>query len=439
MARVWELFFRFGRCVASIPVVRMSSIELPRRDLLWWIVPLAGLSVAMAVRTLLEGDAVHEGFINPWLLGAAAAALCAAGLWFEQVWARWVGLALAAALVVAAGWKFAQDFAVWRIAAIGAFIACAWLLWRLPLGRRDEDEPFVSLVLLFREPHYVDASILAQLASRAWEASVEVADDEEGPPDRAEDDDEPVRSVVGGAMPHFFCFHPPAFFTIHCFDEPYFDDPEDVAESVPELRAQQAIAQHKAWISVDLIHWMGEDDDRTEAYRLIGRLLAELADENCLAVLDPGEGRIFVYDPETERKLRSDNPLRELQEMYYAPIATIDGDDEQMKAAVAEAKRRWPEFIAAFEGRDNEENDFLIKAPFSHDEFTEFMWVKVTGIENRVVYGELGNEPANIPQLHEGDLVRVKEEDVNDWMCVLQGKPVGGFTLKVLGRSFEDE
>jgi uncharacterized protein YegJ (DUF2314 family) len=413
--------------------------ELPRRDLWWWIVPLAAVSVTLMIRTFAEGDAFHEGFINPWLLGAAAAALCAGGLWFEQPWARWVGLALAAALAVAAGWKFAQDFAAWRVAAIAAFIGCGWLLWRLPLGRAGEDEAFVSLVLLLREPHYLDPSILAQLASRAWEATIEVVDEDEPPPDRPDNEDEPVRSMVGGAMPHFFCFHPPGFFTIHCFDEPYFDDPEEVAESVPELRAQQAIAQHQAWISVDLLHWMAEEDDRREAYRLIGRLLAELADENCLAVLDPGEGRIFVYDPDTERKLRSDNPLLELQDMYYAPIATIDGDDEQMKAAVAEAQRRWPEFIAAFEERDEEDSEFLIKAPFSHNDSTEFMWVKVTGIENQVVYGQLGNEPANIPHLHEGNLVRVNEADVNDWMCVLRGKPVGGFTLKVLGRSFEDE
>jgi uncharacterized protein YegJ (DUF2314 family) len=269
---------------------------------------------------------------------------------------------------------------------------------------------------------------------------IEGEDEESEDGESTESEAAPARSMVGGVMPHFFCFHPPGFFTVHCFDEPYFDNSEEVAESLPELRAQQAVAQHQAWLSVDLIQWMDEGEDAEEAYRLIGRLLAELADENCLAVIDPVEGRIFVYDPETERKLRSENPLLELQEMYYAPIATIDGESEEMKAAVAEAHRRWPEFVAAFEGRDDEDDaPFLVKAPFSHHDFTEFMWVKVTGIENNVIYGRLGNEPANIPRLHEGDRVRVKEAEVNDWMYVSQGKHVGGFTLKVLGRRFEDD
>jgi uncharacterized protein YegJ (DUF2314 family) len=157
-------------------------------------------------------------------------------------------------------------------------------------------------------------------------------------------------------------------------------------------------------------------------------------------VIDPVEGRVYVYDPDTERKLRSDSPLEELQELFYAPIATINGDDAEMQAAVEEARRRWPEFVAAFEDRpESDETPFLVKAPFYHEEAAEYMWVKVTGIENRVIYGRLGNAPANIPHLHEGTCVRVKEEDVNDWMCIVQGKPRGGFTLKVLGRSFEDD
>ncbi len=423
------------------------QVQFPRRILLCWIVPLTFIAGWIALRTILQGNAVRDGFVNPWLLVATVMALWAVGLWLEQQWSRWLGLTI---LASTAGWITYQivlgNATLWALLALPLLAVAVGLLWRLKLFAKDnsenhEDEPFLSLVLLFREPQYLDAAILAQLASDAWSTEVDVVESDEEEDDfEGESDTGPTRSLVGGAMPHFFGFHPPAFFTIHCFDEPYFEDPEDIAGAVPELRAQQAIAQHRAWLSVDLIHWMGENQDQEEAYRLIGKLLAELADENCLAVLDPVEGRIFVYDPETERKLRSDNPLHELQELYYAPIATIDGDNEDMKAAVAEARRRWPEFVASFENRsNNDDTPFLIKAPFSRGEFTEYMWVKVTGIEHQVVYGELGNEPANIRGLHEGDRVRVREDDINDWMCVIHGKPLGGFTLKVLGRNFEEE
>ncbi len=421
--------------------------KLPHRDLLWWIVPFALTSLWIAGWTIFQGEAIRDGFVNPRLILAAAAALCALGFWLEQEWARWLALTLLSAAAIATLWLAWADSSLWRMVLVVPLGACAWQLWRLPLqvSSDDDDEPFVSLVLLFREPQYLDAAILAQLASLAWNTEVDVVDADveemEGPDGNQELRESPEgRSLVGGAMPHFFCFHPPGFFTIHCFDEPYFDDPHDVAATIPELRAQQAIAQHRAWLSVDLLQWMDEDGDPVEPYRLIGKLLAELADKNCLAVLDPAEGMVFVYDPETERKLRSANPLEELRETYYAPIATIDGNDTEMKAAVAEAQRRWPEFVTAFEQRNADgDSPFLIKAPFSYEAFTEFMWVQVTGIENHCIYGKLGNEPANIPSLHEGSRVRVKEADVNDWMCVVAGKPLGGFTLKVLGRNREDE
>jgi uncharacterized protein YegJ (DUF2314 family) len=104
-----------------------------------------------------------------------------------------------------------------------------------------------------------------------------------------------------------------------------------------------------------------------------------------------------------------------------------------MQAAVAEAHQRWNEFVAGFEARSPDDNTpFAIKAPFGSDDNTEFMWVEVTGIENDVVYGLLKNEPADIPNLHEGDRVKVSVADINDWLAVIDGEPVGGFTLKVL-------
>ncbi len=420
--------------------------NLPHRELLWWIVPFALAALWIGGSTILEGEALRDGFVNPRLLLAGAAAVFVAGLWFEQEWARWVGLTLLAVVMTVALRLIWQEFSFGWVAAVAILAFCAWRLWRLPIHNPaiEDDEPFVSLVLLLREPQYLDARILAQIASAAWRADVDVIDPDTGVDDPTTDA-EPDASfagqpAVGGAMPHFFCYHPLGFFSVHCFDEPYFDDPEDVAATIPELRAQQAVAQHRAWLSVDLLQWLGEDDNPVAPYRLIGKLLAELADENCLAVLDPDEGLVFVYDPETERKLRSENPLMELRRMYYAPIAAVDSDDAEMQAAVAEARRRWPEFVAAFEQRDpDSEAPFLIKAPFSYADFTEFMWVQVTGIENRYIYGTLGNEPANIPDLHEGSRVRVSEDDVNDWMCLVGGRPQGGFTLKVLGRNLDDE
>lgn len=418
----------------------------PRDRVIQWGFLAGFTAVWIAGMTLYRGQALRGGYINPWLIGAALMAVVAVGLWGERKWAKWLGMVVLLAMALnTVGGLFVRGFAWLPAAAVGVLGWLVWDLWRVPVGRSksdEDDEPFLSLVLLFREPVYLEPTILGEMASRAWDADIEIGmeDDHEEEGDEGDSEAE-MGSFLVGESPHFFCSHWPGFFAIHNFDEPYFDEAEEIVQSVGEMRVRQAIEQHRAWVSVDLLHWFAEEEGNEEqAYRMIARLLAELADDNCLAVIDPAEGRVFVYDPETEAKLRSDNPLEGLRDWYYAPILTIAGDDPEMEAAVEEARRRWPEFVAAFEQRSGDDDEpYLIKAPFTDGDDTEFMWVSVTGIENDIIYGELGNSPASIKTVDEGDNVRVKLEDLNDWMCIIDDMPTGAFTLKVLSERNKDE
>ena len=294
-------------------------------------------------------------------------------------------------------------------------------------GTGEDDKPFLSLVLLFRESPYLDAAVLASLASKAWGIPVTASGEEES----SEDND--AAFIVGDA-PIFMAKHPAAFCIIHHHDRPYFDNPEEVSAELTELRAASAVAEHRAWTAVDVLQWLEDSPDPdAAAYRLVARLLAELADDNVLAVFDPAASQIFVYDPETEQKLRSDNPLAGLRDQYYAPVIRVPDDDPAMLAAVAEARSRWPEFVAAFENRSPDaDRPFTIKAPIGPEGSEEFIWIEVTSIEADVIYGTLGNQPAALPNLNLGDRVRVSASKVNDWLCLIDDKPHGGFTLKVI-------
>jgi uncharacterized protein YegJ (DUF2314 family) len=112
-------------------------------------------------------------------------------------------------------------------------------------------------------------------------------------------------------------------------------------------------------------------------------------------------------------------------------VLPVSGDDPRMVAAVAECRRRWPEFVAAFEARSGEH--FTVKAPITHGDHTEFIWIEVTALENDVIYGTLGNEPVRLGPLKLGSKVRTAVADLNDW-CYLDptGEPHGLFTLKVI-------
>jgi uncharacterized protein YegJ (DUF2314 family) len=410
----------------------------------WWA--LAGLATGV----FLFGQAVYlnrwtiQGWPRPSLGAAIVGLAFGIAVIARQRWARWVGVAWFTLLAVVqiindviGGWDWNDllGLAVLPLMAAGFY----WVFFRKQPDEEDDSKPFLSLVLLCREPRYLDATILARLASQAWGVEVtasNMSDDDDSPEEGADapaEDDGERGAFIVGQPPIFMAMHPQAMCAIHHFDRPYFDDVDEAAEGIVELRTRQAVRDHRAWLSIDVLHWFGDDEIPDQAYRLIARLLAEIADDNVLAVLDPDAGQVFCYDPEMERKLRSENPLAELREGYYVPIIGISDDDPELQAAVAEARRRWPEFVAAFEARSSSEDDhYSVKAPFGDDDNVEFMWVEVTAIERETIFGTLANDPANIPSLTCGDRVQISVAKLSDWIVVVDGEMTGGFSLKVI-------
>ena len=417
-----------------------QPIDSPRREVLW----TAAMALVFAIVFVLV--AVVSGNQNlPWrpyayLLAAGLAGSLGAGLWLGTFWARWIGLFLIAFLCGTTILSLAYDHvSLMRFSLLFVLAFAGWHLWSLPLGEvvkheKEDTVELLSMVLLLKEPMYLETSILAQLASIAWDSAVEAIDTDRDDAELGTAFDESSGSFVGGSSPHFVCCHPPALLAVHVGDDPYFDDVESLTADIPELRMRKAVEDHRAWLSVDVVTWMISPLDHRDAYRMISSLLAELADENCLAVLDAANGRIYVYDPDTERKLRSDDPIEQLRNPYYAPILSVNDEDPRILAAVAEARERWPEFVSAFENRSERNGSpFLVKAAFDDGDQTEFMWMEVTGIENGTIYGVLGNDPAYLSSIGKGDHVHVDQARLNDWVCPIRDQPMGGFTLKVLG------
>jgi uncharacterized protein YegJ (DUF2314 family) len=411
----------------------------------WWAIAALVWSVFIFGQAAWLERWMLAGWPRPSLAAAVLGIVFCAAFFAGRRWARWAGLGWILLVVLVqvinaslSGWSSSSAISLVCV-AIGAGFFCHRFFFQ-PGGQAEEEnenKPFVSLVLLLREPRYFEAAILASVASRAWGIDVSA----HGDPDEAAADEEnsgegDASAFIVGESPLFMGKSPEAVFLINNFDRPYFDEPAEAAAEIVEYRTRQAILDHKAWLSVDVVAWLGASQGEPQtraAYRLIGRLLAELADENVLAILDPAAGQIFCYDPETERKLRSEDPLAELRDWYYSPIISVTSDDPAMQAAVKEARDRWPEFVSAFERREADaEQPFAVKAPFGGGDDVEFMWVEVTGIENEIIYGILQNDPAGIPSLAAGDRVKVRTADLNDWVCLINDEPVGGFTMRVL-------
>lgn len=110
------------------------------------------------------------------------------------------------------------------------------------------------------------------------------------------------------------------------------------------------------------------------------------------------------------------------------PVMLIEDDDPQLKAAVEEARPRWPEFILAFEQRQPNQT-FAVKKLFRDGEQREWMWVHVSSLTAELIKGKLGNTSASVQNVREGDHVVVGVSEIGDWVHPRGEGLVGGFSL----------
>jgi len=317
-----------------------------------------------------------------------------------------------------------------------------FIIHRLSNGHRFSDEegeckrPLIALVFLLDKPRSLTAAIIARAATRAFGTVFE--------PDVKSGDNFVVQvpapvldGLKEGVASSYFVAKEAERYVVNVIARPYVEDPEGFADGFVELRTREAVARHKAWISVDSIGGVVGQDGRRTAYRDIGLLLSELAGPDCRAVFCPELGLCNAYDEKLQEQLRSEEPLSIFDDFTFAPILSVDSNDPRMLAAVAEARRRWPEFVAAFEARTESRPEFLVKAEFREGEHSEFMWIEVAAISDEGITGILQNNPNVVSSVVEGQNVTVPHSDLNDWIISGGEELVGGFTLDAISKIYE--
>lgn len=309
----------------------------------------------------------------------------------------------------------------WAIAgAVAAMLASAVFFFGRRRRRRREAR-MVSLVALLSEPTTFDPAILANVAGRVWKA------------DLGDGTSEGADGFVASAEILHTIVHDGRIFMLHTIPQPYVEDVEEAAATIGDLRIRGLFEQHVAWFSCDAmgIDGSASDEEVRDLYRRIGRLVAELLDERCLLLYAPEQGAGYALNEDSETALRSDDPLQALQDTLSLPVVEVAADDPAMIAAVAQARREWPRFAAALEAKAG--RNFSVKAPISGGGNTEFIWIEVTCVEGERIYGQLGNDPANLGSLKYGSKVSVPIAEINDWCYAdAQGDMIGGFTVDVL-------
>jgi uncharacterized protein YegJ (DUF2314 family) len=309
---------------------------------------------------------------------------------------------------------------MWIILA-AVLLLGAFAYWRRLRRNRSR---MLSFVGLLRESVCFDAAILATAARKAWTA------------DLGDGTGAGADGFVAGEDTHFMIQHDGHMVLVNNIAIPYTDNSEAVAKGIRDLRLRAGFLEHRAWFSVDA---MGVDGATTNAevvewQRRLGKLFAELVDENCLVLFLPVSSDAFTINDDTDAALRSDNPMRALQDSTNAPLVEVPDDDPAIRSAVERARSEWPMFVEAFETGNGE--NFSVKAPVTYDDVTEFIWIEATSLEGDRVYGKPANNPIRLGPMKLGSKVSVAVETINDWTFVDSGdKLQGGFSIEAVTKA----
>ncbi len=112
-------------------------------------------------------------------------------------------------------------------------------------------------------------------------------------------------------------------------------------------------------------------------------------------------------------------------------VRDFRGDDKEMNEAMRKARSTLPEFEKRLTQPPATQTYISLKARFEEDGHIEHMWLDDIEITPEGYRGKLGNHPVYIQSIDEGSDVRVKREEVSDWMAFDAGKLIGGYTVRV--------
>lgn len=297
---------------------------------------------------------------------------------------------------------------IWEI--VGGLLFLAVVLFLLFYRPRRQEDSIRALILLYRTPTKVQAEPFNAAAQRVGEevAAVAVGSD--------------VHILVG-RLPLMVMQAPVPY------GHPDIK-PEEIAENFLEARLKEAVLEHQSFASFYSTQPV-EDAIWDQTLIALGRVLAEYADDEALMLWRADNNQCIRFSPEMREELKQGRILDLFNEGNGDEVMLVDSDDERMAVAVAEARRRWPEFVAAFRQGDDPDS-CIAKGPFGDGHNVEYMWISVTEITADTIQGKLLSSPFKVRGIKEGQLVMLPVEDLNDWAFISESGPVGMFTERII-------
>lgn len=116
------------------------------------------------------------------------------------------------------------------------------------------------------------------------------------------------------------------------------------------------------------------------------------------------------------------------------PVYQFSDEDAAMNAAIAEARRTLPQFMAEFNSASaHAQQNYLVKVGLPATTGNpEHIWVESLRRENGRLVGALANAPANLAGMSLGSRVEIDEALISDWTIISAQGMYGSFTTRVM-------
>jgi len=116
------------------------------------------------------------------------------------------------------------------------------------------------------------------------------------------------------------------------------------------------------------------------------------------------------------------------------PVVEALANDPELEQAQKEALANLDYFLKTFETNTKDTSfSFSLKADFIENDEHEHMWISFNKMENGQFQGYLENDPQILKNIKYGDLVKLKKEQIEDWIIFnsKDNKMEGGYSTKV--------
>ncbi|MET0604876.1 MAG: DUF2314 domain-containing protein [Beijerinckiaceae bacterium] len=113
-----------------------------------------------------------------------------------------------------------------------------------------------------------------------------------------------------------------------------------------------------------------------------------------------------------------------------AVVYNYDDEDEDMSAAIAEARKALPHFLSAL--REGTADHYLIKLPIWHSFGCEHIWMERVWEDGDMFVGNIANTPNLLKDVQVGSCCEIEKTEISDWAFDRGGLLHGAYTMRVM-------